>query len=194
MLLSYPWPGNVRQLKNVIEQIALFESGKTVDAAILREYLPDAAAVWPASPALQSSSGRHLPVSTRQTDSDHTYTREREMLFSLIFKMKREIEALRADVDALKSGHTHADHHSKILMEFDPAEEVAADMADELPSTPVEEVAPGQASENPSSPLEEKEAIRQALDRNFGRRKAAALELNISERTLYRKIKEYGLD
>lgn len=194
LLQGYRWPGNVRQLKNVVEQIALFEAGTTVDEATLREYLPEGGVQTVAPPGVYSSGGasRHLPVAMRSAESDHTYEREREMLFSLIFKMKKEIEELRKDVDHLKGTPSSADHRSKILMEFDPAEEVEtrATEGEEAPRTPVAE----SAADSHSAVTNEKEAIRQALERNFGRRKAAALELNISERTLYRKIKEYGLE
>lgn len=189
LLMGYRWPGNVRQLKNVIEQIALFEAGNTVDADTLREYLPaesfqTGVTELPFRGVAQSGE-RHLPVSTRVEESDHTYAREREMLFSLIFKMKKEIEELRADVDKLKGGAPATDSHGRILMEFDPAEEVEPIDAAALNR----EQSPGGVSNT-----DEKEEIRQALERNFGRRKAAAQELNISERTLYRKIKEYGLE
>lgn len=97
-MLAYRWPGNVRQLKNVVEQMALFEAGNEISPETLAGYLPEATATL--MPVLHQS--RNLPATTGRGDGDHTYEREREMLFSLIFKMREEIEQLRADVDELK--------------------------------------------------------------------------------------------
>ena len=163
--------------------MALFEAGSEISAETLSEYLPEASATM--MPVL--SQNRNLPVSTGRGESDHTYEREREMLFSLIFKMRKEIEQLRTDVDQLRDNGVKgiADNPlSTSLVKIHPpiidAPAEIFDTAEEMPAA-----APA---------VSEKEAIRLSLERNSGRRKAAAQELNISERTLYRKIKEYGLE
>lgn len=183
--LRYRWPGNVRQLKNVTEQIALFEAGNSVTARMLVDYLPEAGA--PSVPV--AFGGRNLPVSTAPSPSDKTYEREREMLFSLIFKMRNEIEQLRRDVDELKGEAPEGTAVGAVagpLVKYTPT-------ASEIPDLPHKSLDPGIVDAT-AELLSEKEAIRLSLERNLGRRKAAARELNISERTLYRKIKEYNLE
>lgn len=180
-LLAYRWPGNVRQLKNVVEQMALFEAGDEITAETLAGYLPEASATL--MPVLHQ--GAPLPVAPSKGDGDHTYAREREMLFSLIFKMRKEIEQLRADVDELRGETAAAVSHPTSLVKIHPP---IIDTPSEIMDTSAEELTPVSPS------LSEKEQIRLSLERNSGRRKVAAQELNISERTLYRKIKEYGLE
>lgn len=186
-LLTYRWPGNVRQLKNVVEQMALFEAGETITAEILTDYLPDAASTI--VPALRQNNT--LPVAPLRTDSDHSYEREREMLFSLIFKMRKEIEQLRNDVDELRAHKPSTTADQMPMMKIHPT---FIDSPVEIVEANAEEMPLIQQEKHFGEGLSEKEAIRQSLERNSGRRKAAANELNISERTLYRKIKEYGLE
>lgn len=188
-LLTYRWPGNVRQLKNIIEQIALFEAGTTVDLPVLDGYLPKDAAVM--TPAVRSV--RNLPAAPYNAESEHTYAREREMLFSLIFNMKKEIEQLRRDIDSLKGGDNSA---PTSLVKFHPQVTDLGGVNDltAYPTAPSAPVIEDAHAEEFVMPVDEKESIRRSLERNSGRRKAAAAELGISERTLYRKIKEYGLE
>lgn len=186
-MLAYRWPGNVRQLKNVVEQMALFEAGNEISPETLAGYLPEATATL--MPVLHQS--RNLPATTGRGDGDHTYEREREMLFSLIFKMREEIEQLRADVDELKGEKPSQPASSLVKLRpaiIDTPVEIMDAKAEEMPPHDTGLAAATQAG------LPEKEVIRLSLQRNSGRRKAAAMELNISERTLYRKIKEYGLE
>ncbi|MCC8114467.1 MAG: sigma-54 dependent transcriptional regulator [Bacteroidales bacterium] len=179
LLLSYRWPGNVRQLKNAVEQAALFCAGQEVPASELSKYLPaDAPRIDP---------GAYSP-----TIRSNTYEREREMLFNLIFRLQRELDELRKRVD---------EHQAEKPKRHLP---VDAPMPDDLPKSLVkvdhkEESDPNVMDVDASEmtiTLEdsEREAIRRSLLRNDGRRALTAKELNISERTLYRKIKEYGLD
>lgn len=186
-MLAYRWPGNVRQLKNVVEQMALFEAGNEISPETLAGYLPEATATL--MPVLHQS--RNLPATTGRGDGDHTYEREREMLFSLIFKMREEIEQLRVDVDELKGEKPSQPASSLVKLRpaiIDTPVEIMDAKAEEMPPHDAGLAAATQAG------LPEKEVIRLSLQRNSGRRKAAAMELNISERTLYRKIKEYGLE
>lgn len=195
-MLHFRWPGNVRQLKNVIEQVALFEGGSVVDAEVLRRYLPEV-------------TGSYAPVRTSDFSGLHTYEREREMLFSMIFRLQSEIAQLR---DEICGGMGKADslhpvaparvenemalmkYHEPLAAAFRHETKIEADDS-------VESVSPIDVTHSVVVPGEgrtleetERETIRMSLDRNHGRRKATAAELNISERTLYRKIKEYGLE
>ena len=193
LLTHYRWPGNVRQLKNVIEQLALFEAGNSVDDIALEAYIPRNATIYTPT------------VSSRQT---HSYEQERELLFNMIFRLQHEIDTLRTAIDASQS-HDEDDvtiHHSSMLDEssrslvkFHPvvSEIVNQPQLDDEPaaSTAYRDITDTQSSAS-SMTLEdtERETIRRSLERNGGRRKATARELCISERTLYRKIKEYGLE
>ncbi len=178
VMLRYRWPGNVRQLKNVVEQMSVFEAGNQVGREMIEAYLPQSAGTY--SPALLGARGG------RDDGGDaHSYGAEREMLLNLILRLQREIEELRAEV---------REHH--------PAAEAAEPIA--IPQTALVKYRPAVSDLRADEPAEvpeamtleqtERETIRAALERNQGRRKATAAELNISERTLYRKIKEYGLE
>lgn len=168
LLLAYRWPGNVRQLKNVVEQLALFEADEPIDRERLQAYLPDA--VY--SPALAGS----------MASAGDAYSRERDMLFNLIFSLRSEVDDLRARLG--EQSVQAQPKETPLLPHFAESRPAAAD----APFTPFTEAAPRSLEDN------EREIIRESLERNGGRRKATADELNISERTLYRKIREYGLE
>lgn len=186
MLQHYSWPGNVRQLKNVIEQLALFQAGNTIDIDQLAPHLPDMVDTY--SPVAASST------------SDSVYERERDMLFNLIFRLQREIDELRASMNnpITHTGRPAITPH----VEVEPNDDLRTSIVKyvEHPTieyTPVvETAATATGTTDMAATLEEteKETIRRALERNMGRRRNAAAELNISERTLYRKIKEYNLE
>lgn len=185
VLLHFSWRGNVRQLKNVVDQVSLFEAGKTITPEILRSYLPASASVF--SPVVAPGVS-------------HSYASERELLFNMIFRMRNEIDTLRVTIENLEGEGASLKRTEYAPTE--PVEEVVhttsltkyGSMRNIMPEPHVSpiDVMPSQ----PVRTLEdtEKETIREALERNEGRRKATAKELNISERTLYRKIKEYGLE
>lgn len=203
-LLSYRWPGNVRQLKNVIEQLSLFEAGNSVDAEQVKKYLPQ-------------YSDQYKPT-VASAASSFNYNQERELLFKMLFKMQNDIEELRNRLEQAQAGtsHKHKLEHtqstdvtvrrSQGFMRYPsqyekPQEsnevEYSEVIGEESSETPIEPVyvepMQGRAA---SMTLEdtERETIRRSLERNGGKRRRTAEELNISERTLYRKIKEYGLD
>ncbi len=167
LLLTYPWPGNVRQLKNVIEQIALFDAGTTVTREVLQGYLPD--------------RSNTLPVLSGDSGGAHSYAAEREMLFNLIFNLRARIDTLTTIIRDSGIGNVGEDGQST-----DTHSSHAATL---MPLTPAVEITP--LSNNVAG---EREAIAKALRDNNGRRRDAAAQLNISERTLYRKIKEYNLE
>ena len=191
LLKAYHWPGNVRQLKSVIEQVALFESGNTVDADTLRQYMP-------------SNRATALTV---QSQPNFDYNAEREQLFTLILSMRAEIEAIKKRIDGTgPTTHVATDVHelkreTKPLLEYGNNTEL--DMTSpyhNMRQQPqdlgrVDEVALDVEGETVKTLDEtERETIENALRRNNGRRKLTAQELNISERTLYRKIKQYNLE
>ncbi len=176
-MAAYRWPGNVRQLKNVVDQLALFQAGETIGGDTVRRYLPGAA-------------DSYVPVVTSGYDA-HSYSRERDMLLGMIFNLQRRIDRLEQEKSLQQRPH-----------EFD----IDVPVANLLPRAGTAATEPvdvaGSAAETPAPAVpdtetlaeNERQAIRRALEIEGGRRKAAADRLNISERTLYRKIKEYGLE
>ena len=193
LLKAYHWPGNVRQLKSVIEQVALFESGNTVDAATLRQYMP---------------TNRDTAL-TVQSQPSFDYNAEREQLFTLILSMRAEIEALKKRMDGVgPTSHVSSTVH-ELKRESNPLLELGNNTGDMNMASPyrnmqqqpqdlgrVDEVAAMDVEGETVKTLDEteRETIETALRRNNGRRKLTAQELNISERTLYRKIKQYNLE
>ncbi len=188
-LMEYSWPGNIRQLKNVAEQISILELNREVNAETIRRYLPEQAKAN--LPALLGSHG----------GNGKTFESEREILYSVLFDMRRDITELRHQVKELMQGHTVA-KESVPLYETEtipvvqhPVQSAAIQLA-----TPLGEVShsvvDGSEYVEEAMTLDdmERKAIIQALERHHGKRRDAARELEISERTLYRKIKEYGIE
>lgn len=183
LMRHYRWPGNVRQLKNVVEQIALFEAGKEIGSDMLRGYLP-------------SIADSYVPVAGNAAGL-HSYEREREMLFGMIFNLQNRIDELQAELAGNETKKADADRPilTKSLVVAPRIDSNAGQPCSDVGYSEVIHDEAQQPADTPET-LEdnERDAIRRALERNSGRRKAAANELRISERTLYRKIKEYGLE
>ena len=195
LLKAYHWPGNVRQLKSVIEQVALFESGNTVDASTLNQYMP-------------SSRSTALTV---QSQPNYDYNAEREQLFTLILSMRAEIDALKKRMDGVgptshvSSTVSELKRDSSQLLDMGAGNsELGMGMTSPYHNMQHEPQDLGRVDEVSAMDVEgetvktldetERETIESALRRNNGRRKVTAQELNISERTLYRKIKQYNLE
>lgn len=191
LLLRYNWPGNVRQLKNVIEQVALFHAGSEIVPDMLISQLPER--------GVTSSSIAITPASSAAFD----YSREREILFKMIFRMQNQIDEMQSKIETLQNSSLSARVHSAELVPdvsvndtqvIQPSPLVRIQDIDNTLS--VSEVKPRNSEVSRMMSLEdtERETIKQALLRNGGKRKKAAQDLQISERTLYRKIKEYDLE
>lgn len=179
-VLSYPWPGNIRQLKNVAEQISILELNRKVTGDTIQGYLP------------QQNIG-NLPVPATQQNSGKSFESEREILYSVLFDMRRDITELRRQVKELMGARTVAPHDAVQL--YPHTREVTIDPRTIQVSSPSPMHEVGEYIDEALSLDDvEKKTIKSALDRNHGRRRDAARELNISERTLYRKIKEYGIE
>ena len=188
-MLHYRWPGNVRQLKNVVEQLALFHAGERITGSAIEQYLPHQAMIY--APTVTSGRGR-------------SYEQERELLFNMMLRMQSEIDSLRKQLEDIHIASPMAQRsgaEADIIREPAPISRALVpysnpDTLREIPFSTVEpESAPATPSHSgPTLEDTERETIRRSLENNGGRRKATARELNISERTLYRKIKEYGLE
>lgn len=177
-LLAYPWPGNVRQLKNITEQISIIETNREINAAILQNYLP-------------AQNTQRLPALFGMKDSKG-FESEREILYSVLFDMRQEVSELKKMVHNLM-----AEKGGVPLVTPAPTASVPTIIHPVKTPCPVDDDIQDTeeyVEESLSLDEVEKEMIRKALERHHGKRKSAAQDLNISERTLYRKIKEYGLD
>lgn len=193
LLMNYRWPGNIRQLRNVTEQISIIEQDRQIDAETIKKYLPDQGksnlpAVRTASNAAGSGDA--------QTDFS-----ERELMYKVLFDMKRDINDLKKLVLDVVSGQGDeeiTEHHASTIRRLhqDVAPgELDASVHEVQIHRPGEETYDQHEEVEESLSLEEREIelIKKALERHRGKRKAAAQELGISERTLYRKIKEHNL-
>jgi len=197
MLMNYRWPGNIRQLRNITEQISIIEKEREIGVDVLRNYLPDHGKTN--LPAIRTNTG-----STGSSD-ERTDFSERELMYKVLFDMKRDINDLKKLVLDVVSGQNDDDiteHHASTIrrlhQEIDPigssdfssnVHEVQVHRSGKQAYEEHEEV-----EESLSLADREIELIKKALEKNRGKRKAASQELGISERTLYRKIKEYNLD
>ncbi len=181
LLVKYHWPGNVRQLKNITEQISIMESQRVVTADVLGSYLPDK----------RENMSLVLTGSQRQENS---FENEREILYRVLFDMRRDITDLKDQVKKL-SGNTVNDQMQTVVQPVSiitknesPSKQIVTVDNDDIQDT--EEYVEESLSLNEV----EKDMIKRALAKHGGKRKDAAKDLNISERTLYRKIKEYNLE
>lgn len=174
-MLSYRWPGNVRQLKNVVEQLALFHAGSVLTIEDIKPYLPG------------DKESYSLVTSAAMP---HSYEQERKLLFDMIFSLRNQIDELNERLNSYPGGKPEA--RPSLIEDMSTVINYPQQSRITLGDTPFEDV----SSAQPSLSLEdtERETIRRTLEKHGGRRKAAAAELGISERTLYRKIKEYNLD
>ena len=185
MLTAYRWPGNVRQLRNIVEQMSVIEQTREVDAKTLRQYLPDQSTALVPAGALGGGAG---------TDSIN----ERELIFKFLFDMKSDLNALKEQVKAMAGGQPMAAPIPPVFREehlYMPQSMPAPGTVSILPhnTTSDEDVDHTEVEESLSLEEKEKEMIKKALAKHRNKRKNAAAELGISERTLYRKIKEYDI-
>ncbi len=192
LLLAYSWPGNIRQLKNITEQISIIEPNREITAELLQKYIPDTRK----APLLPALTGAH---------AEKTFESEREILYQVLFDMRKDVNELKRLVHEIMGEPRDAAAVSPVQQ---PRPEGAVVPTLQIHAAPVHSEAAGirpldardiqdtEAYMEETLTLDEmeKEMIRKALDRHQGHRKQAAKDLNISERTLYRKIKEYGLD
>ncbi len=192
ILENYNWPGNVRQLKNITEQISIIEQERMIGGLSMRNYLP-------------SGGSPQLPAIYRGVD-EKTFASEREILYQVLFDMKKDMNDLKKLVlDLMREGGTPSEFHAEnaqIIRNLYQKEAgpVVAESAppNPIPYEPVErhDIQDTEEFVEESLSLEDKEIelIKKALEKHKGKRKYAARELGISERTLYRKIKEYDID
>lgn len=183
LLMRYKWPGNVRQLKNITEQISILSSERQITAETLARFIPQ--------------DQETTQLATIRNDGDHSFENEREILYKILFELRSNVNDMRREMSTLKK-------------------QIQDVQGTPMPSAPLPttQLAPLQPMQPISSTLEDAEAeeyldpepenlnvndwsrqaLEKALDRNGGNRKKAAQELGISDRTLYRRLKQYGMD
>jgi len=194
ILVKYPWPGNIRELKNLIEQLSVLSEDKMIDAEALLQIAPHL-------------SKTNLPALTKKGDG----LQEREILYKLLFDMKGDLHDLKQLVFELIRGNnlrvpdpSHLKPYSYSADNFHPEEGWPVTNAQDVYTNGHVDQSPILIDEKKYDKTEvvdeslaledmEKDMIRKSLKRHGGRRKEAALELGISERTLYRKIKQYDM-
>lgn len=190
MLMDYRWPGNVRQLKNLIEQISIIEEKRQIDAETMRKYLP-------------SGIKSDLPVLYKKEEQKEFS--ERDLLYKVLFDMKNDINELKGIIsDIVRAGgvtQNMRENKSRIIKQLSQENDNLNERLEQI------DLENGQEEETYNEPIEQSEIIeeslslrkkeidliRKALEKHNGKRKDAARELGISERTLYRKIKEYNI-
>ena len=187
-ILAYSWPGNIRQLKNIAEQISILELNREIDGSAVMNYLP-------------KEQKNNLPTFAGHKSEGKTFESEREILYSVLFDMRRDITELKNQIEILRSSQESAKSASPYYAETNEVPIVQHQIqpsyqiqSQQVHYEPVEHVVDEYVEEALSLDDVEKKTILLALERNKGKRRHAAKELNISERTLYRKIKEYGIE
>ena len=160
LLVSYRWPGNIRQLQSVVNRLSVLESNRTISAEVLARYLP-------------SEGASRLPVRTGEAGSD--YMSDRDIIFKILYQLRQDIDQLSERVENLSADGVVSQPQKHLLISSEPEE---VEQQEDAPVS-IQDVSA--------------ELIRKALERHGGKRKPAAEELGISERTLYRKIKELGI-
>ncbi len=192
LLLHYKWPGNVRQLKNITEQMSVLSENREIDAEALKKFIPE--------------DPESTQLATISKPGQHSYESEREILYKILYELRGNVSDLRRDMTSLRKqldearqlGGTAAYNSNFIAAEN-------AQMPTLAPSAPVQAYTPTSAEEAEAEEIKGepeslnlsdlgRQMVEKALERNGGNRKKAAQELGISDRTLYRRIKQYGLE
>ncbi len=190
LLINYPWPGNVRELKNIAEQISVLSHDKLITAKDLNKFL-------------QPYSNNRMPILASANGNSHEFANEREILYKLFFDMKKDVTELkRMFLDVLQNPEmaNHSQSFMNDLQELKSSESLQPKMTQQAlqSSQPVlmnndihDHV---EVEESLNIVDKERELIIKALKKHKSKRKDAALDLGISERTLYRKLKEYDIE
>ena len=187
MLMRYKWPGNIRQLKSITEQLSVLSAERQITPEILARFIP------------QDQESTQL--ATIHPEGDHSFENEREILYKILFELRSNVNDMRREMSTLKKqiedvqtvGHQTSPLPNTQLAPIQPIQHIQ-------PITTAEEafaeeyIEPVHEPENLNVSEWSRQALEKALERNGGNRKKAAQELGISDRTLYRRLKQYGLD
>ena len=191
ILQEYNWNGNIRQLKNITEQLSVLEQERAINGDMISTYLPD--------------PKNNLPALRSDNKSDSDFSSEREILYKILFDMKRDLNELKKLTNNLKKTTSNESEKLDDIQSLIPKKFKEIDDSNNQNNVLLDDNYENKndkysfaeeiiEEETLSIQDKELELIIKALERNNGRRKAAANELGISERTLYRKIKQYDLE
>ena len=191
VMLKYKWPGNVRQLKNITEQMSVLSQQREIDSEALLHYIP------------QDPESTMLATINNGT-GEHSYENEREMLFKVIYDTRNSLADMRREIGALRKQLDDANElNSNIIARSTQQQSIPTvysnadgESVSSVASMGIQDAVAEEIKEPETLNLEDigRQMIEKALERNSGNRKKAAQELGISDRTLYRRIKQYGLD
>ena len=198
IMLKYKWPGNVRQLKNITEQMSVLSQEREISAEMLLHYIP------------MDEESTQLATIPSQTGGAHSYESERELLYKILYELRGNVSDLRRDVSSLRkqldearqlngvSGFTspNAITPVKSVSDFPARMDKTPSIRPVIPHHATEDAIVEEINEPETLNLNDlgRQMLEKALERNNGNRKKAAQELGISDRTLYRRLKQYGLN
>ena len=186
LLLKYKWPGNVRQLKNITEQISVLSEKREIDANELRHFIPE------------DPESTQLAMIPNQ--GNHSYENERELLYKILYELRGNVSEMRREMNDMRKQMNEQKTETPVDTYAQPYHALApanySGTATPMRGNRIEEVEAEEIKDTDSLNLNDlgRQLVERALDRNGGNRKKAAKELGISDRTLYRRIKQYGLD
>ena len=191
VLMRYKWPGNIRQLKNITRQISVLSPERTITAEMLRTFIPE-----------DQETTQLAPI--HKDGGDHSFENEREILYKILFELRGNVNEMRHEMSQLKK---RLDDAQGAAVTSQPMPAPTTQLAPITPITPItpqhpvledamaeEYVEPEHEPENLNLSTVGRQMLEKALERNHGNRRKAAQELGISDRTLYRRLKQYGLE
>ncbi len=179
IMLHYKWPGNVRQLKNITEQMSVLSKERVITPELLRQFIPE--------------DPESTMLTTISHNGSHSYENEREILYKILYELRGNVSDLKRDMNSLRKQIEEARERQVITSQSVPS---VIKPVTPRPVNTVQDAEAEEISELETLNLDDigRQMIEKALDRNNGNRKKAAQELGISDRTLYRRIKQFGLD
>ena len=185
MLMKYKWPGNIRQLKNVTEQISILSPQRDITPEVLAEFIP------------QDMETTQLVSMNHHGDSDHSFESEREILYKILYELRGHVNELTQEIAELKKKLNTTANTPAVAPTQGYLPRVTEDAeAEEYvePANVADRMTDKKKTESLNLETIEKQMLIKALERNNGNRKKAAEELGYSDRTLYRRLKQYGLE
>ncbi|WP_298498078.1 sigma-54 dependent transcriptional regulator [uncultured Algibacter sp.] len=204
ILIKHRWGGNIRQLRNIAEQLSVLEQNRTITADVLRSYLP-------------ANSSTNLPAVIKTSKSESDFSSEREILYKVLFDMKADLNDLKKlTMELMKNGNVkdvEKNNESLIQKIYGNDNDDDINFEETIEDNDIIAIPEHTVTDEEATPIQDKyhfaeeieeeetlslhdkelELIKKSLERHNGKRKLAAAELGISERTLYRKIKQYDL-
>ena len=191
MLMRYKWPGNIRQLKSITEQLSILSTDRMITPQILSQFIPQ--------------DQETTQLATIHKEGDHSFENEREILYKILFELRSNVNEMRHEMSTLKKQiedvQGSAPAASPAPLPSTQLTPVSSNLSPLTPHlSPLEDaeaeeyVEPAPEVENLNVNDWSRQALEKALNRNGGNRKKAAQEMGISDRTLYRRLKQYGLE